>query len=116
MFRNDDLPGPPQLTEWKKITGPHGGQQGAQMELVMWMEAARKVVNLGLTLRVTIRMRMPFRDYWTIRQLTDVLRSSKVTVGVDLDKDSWGQVPEYYRSLLMGMCKFSVTGKQLEKA
>ncbi|KAI1012770.1 hypothetical protein LB504_008352 [Fusarium proliferatum] len=75
----------------------------------------KKLLDLGLTLHVTIRFRKPYRCYLDLREVSSELRDSKVTVQIDLDKGPWSQVPQHYRPLLMAMVEFSITGVQLEE-
>ncbi|KAF5563038.1 hypothetical protein FNAPI_2906 [Fusarium napiforme] len=100
VFREDQLPKASELEEWKKG---------------VWMDAVQKVLELGFALHVTIRFRKPLRYYWSLREVSGVLRDPKVTLEIDLDESAWSQVPQRYRPLLMAMVEFSITGVQLEK-
>ncbi|KAI1018690.1 hypothetical protein LB503_005721, partial [Fusarium chuoi] len=115
MFRDDQLPNASELEEWKIIFIPHGFPQAAREYFIKWMDAVQKLLDLGLTLHVTIRFRKPCRCYLDLREVSSELRDPKVTVEIDLDKGAWSQVPQHYRPLLMAMVEFSITGVQLEK-
>ncbi|KAF5530262.1 hypothetical protein FMEXI_13648 [Fusarium mexicanum] len=115
MFREDQFLKAPELEEWKEIYPAHGDAQDALCYYQKWMSVVRGILTAGYRLRVTIRFRKPCRNYIGLRARSDILRCFNVPVEIDLDKDSWSQVPQYYRPLLMAMVESCITGAKMKK-
>ncbi|KAF4949679.1 hypothetical protein FGADI_8742 [Fusarium gaditjirri] len=115
MFRMDGLRHSTKMSWWERISHPHGYKEGARRHVTQWMDNVEVLQALDITVGVNLRMRMPYRDYVVMRVLTKVLRQSNVEPSVTLPQKAWKDVPEKYRSLLIGMVDFAITGTQLRR-
>jgi hypothetical protein len=91
---------------------PHGWNQGMTKKLMVWMEAAEVLQQISNNLHIKMILHQPYRDFGMLRVATQTLRSTNVTLKLELVEENWdkSQNAEFYKA----MAAFAITGMEMD--
>lgn len=96
----------------KRCNMPHGWDQGMTKTLFVWTEAVEVLQQISNSLHIKMILYQPYRDFGTLRMATQTLRSTTVTLKVDLIDENWNKSgnAEFYKA----MAAFAITGMEMD--
>lgn len=107
VFDRDDFGVAERMIAWGKTVGPHGHYEGAVSHLANWRTGLRQLATY-CRLNVRFVLMVPYRDYISLREQTEVLRMLTVDyLAVLTCRDKWQWIP--YPDLNLSLATTAIT-------
>ncbi|KIL85710.1 hypothetical protein FAVG1_11205 [Fusarium avenaceum] len=96
----------------KRCNMPHGWDQGMTKTLMVWTEAVEVLQQISNSLHIKMILHQPYRDFGMLRVATQTLRSTNVTLELELIEENWekSENAEFYKA----MASFAITGIEMD--
>ena len=107
VFDRNEFGAAERMVAWGKTVDPHGHYEGAESHLANWTTGLRLLAT-HCRLNVRFVLMVPYRDYISLRDQTEVLRMVSVDYLVVLScRDKWQWIP--YPDLNFSLAATSIT-------